>query len=170
MDNKRLEHLLDIVERNKRYKKEQELEREDSDIKDLDQNNLYNKRLKPEDVQVVLFAADSVFRESFIEMIQKKIVLTAFDKTEDTISFCLKYNKKLIIIDMDSPTDIDESIDIFSALKTAFSDARIFLATNKPNSWSVQNLQAKGGVLLMKPLLKNDIEKFVREHVYEGRR
>lgn len=169
MGQNRLEEMLSIVERNKSYQREQEEALNNMNEGQFSED-LRAKKVSPEDVQIVFFAAESAFRDTFIEMCQKRAVLTCFDDAEHTLSFCMKYFKKLIIIDMDSPTDMDESIDLFTTIKTAFSDAQIFLCTNKNNSWSVQNLTAKGGILLKKPLFYRDIEQFVNEHIYKGRR
>lgn len=168
MGKNRLEEMLYIVERNRSYQKEQEKALGEVDIENANIEKS-SKKVSPEDVQIVFFAAESAFRDTFIEMCQKRAILTCFDKAEHTLNFCLKYYKKIVIIDMDSPTDMDESIDLFTTMKTAFSDAQIFLCTNKNNSWSVQNLKAKGGILLKKPLFYKDIEKFVYEHVHKGR-
>lgn len=167
MGKERLEKMLHIVERNKQYQQEleQKLEKKIGEIKDYLHDDEEEKEITAHDVKIVLFAAESPFSNSFIEMCMKKTVLTSFDDAEKALEFCLRYRKKNLILDMDTPTDPDAARDLFTTMKTARPDTNIFLCTNRSNSREVMLLNAKEGIILKKPLFYKDIEHFIKEYI-----
>ncbi len=119
----------------------------------------------PNDVKLVLFGAESPFLTSISDMLSALVVITGFSDQENIIRFVLEYGIKHVIVDLDSPTDCFESINIFSALKTLVPDVSVYACTKTPLSDEAQGLKHKDAVILPKPLFRKQIEEFVKKYL-----
>ncbi|KMQ51058.1 hypothetical protein CHISP_1981 [Chitinispirillum alkaliphilum] len=169
---KEIEKLLAVIKRNK----EKNLSNSKQAYEGLYSQNQNNDQqtqeedqaentLKPSDVKLVLFGAESPFLRSIAEMLSAMIVITAFDDPEKTINFTLEYQIKHVILDLDPPTDCFESINIFSAIKTLDPDIKMYACTKTPLSNEAGGLKHKGAIILPKPLWRKQIESFVKKYI-----
>ncbi len=163
LDNRSLEELFAIVERNRWERlRSQHLSDEES-ASPADQE--VDADISPEDVKVVLFGTEGPFAFSMIEMFRQETVIAFFDDPERMISFCLSHKIKKFLLDLDPPTDCYKSTDIFNALKMLMPDCSPFLCTKRPNSLEAGTLRFQGAAMIEKPILRKDVVRFCRENL-----
>lgn len=163
----KIQKVLRTVERNK----EDKIKKKEQFFKEIDDKYPSRKKedldndLRPKDVRVVIFASQSEFLNSVIEMFRKKTVVTCFDDQEKMFRFCQENAIKVCLLDMDPPSDIKRAIDLFSSLNKTIPDSNLFLCTSRPTSMEITSLISDGGIVIKKPVLKRDVDLFVRKYL-----
>ncbi len=114
-------------------------------------------------VQLVIFASESPFLESICSMLKPLIRVKILEDSEMAVNFILEFGIKNILLDLDTPSNSRKATDVFSAVKTLNPSVQFFAAIKNPLCTSAQELSSKGVVLLKKPLLRKQIEQFVKK-------
>lgn len=123
--------------------------------------------LLPQQVRLVIHAAPGPMRESLIDTMKSRVVVTGFAVPEETIHFCLEFGVAHILMDFDSPTDTHGCVDVFSVMRTLVPSMGIYVCTRNPQSIEARTLQFKGAIILPRPFLRREAER-VQQLVRQG--
>ncbi len=155
LDSQKIVRLLEIIERNKWEILRQETENNESEriaVKEPIED------LEPKDVKLVLYAAPTPLTDTLINALSHETVITAFDDPEKLISFCIKYQIKFVLLDLDPPCSYHIAFDIFSALKIIDHSITFIACTKRIGLNEKQYLLKNGVTILEKPILRRHIE------------
>ena len=118
------------------------------------------------DIQLVIFAAQGPFTESFIPMLKQfNVCFYVTSEPEVVIDIFMQNNQiRHALIDLDRPTDPNKGMNVFSDLKTINQNLLIYYCTKNPLSMESRNIQSKGAYLMQKPILRKTVEQFVTQN------
>ncbi|MDR0307899.1 MAG: hypothetical protein LBI42_13830 [Chitinispirillales bacterium] len=159
-----IRELINILERNS-YNQEDWYVDEDELKHSADEDD---EDAEPdlEDIQLVIFASEGPFTESFIPMLKQfDVVFYVTDEPEVVIDIFMQNSQiRHVLIDMDRPTDPNKGMNVFSDLKTINSNLLIHYCTKNPLSMESRNIQSKGAHLMQKPILRKTVEQYVTQN------
>ena len=108
---------------------------------------------KPAEVEVVFYGVECPFLNGLVEHTKKHFSLKAFASHELAISYCFDNPVRLVILDMDLPTDWKMATDVFTNVRTMKPDVQFILMTTNPRSIPVLTLAAQSAKVLKKPFV-----------------
>ena len=101
--------------------------------------------------RIVVFGADSAFVEGLIQVVEKKYRTRFLGNPDEACSYCLTHETKVVIMEMDPPTDWKMATDVFSNVRTIRPQVKFILCTKNPSAVSVQTLAAQHAAVLAIP-------------------
>jgi DNA-binding NtrC family response regulator len=107
----------------------------------------------PAEAHVVIYGVECPFMEGLIEHSKKHFPLRAFGSFEAAISYCFDNSVRVVILDMDLPTDWKMATDVFTNVRTMKPDVQFILMTTTPQSIPVLTLAAQSAKVLKKPFV-----------------
>jgi hypothetical protein len=171
---KSLQNWISIVERNRQENRQRsrgDFEGIYSGTYTEQQAQLASAResapLDAHDVHLVIYGASGAFCDSLIEMFGRHTVVTWFDDAEQATRFTLEYAVKTVIMDMDAPTDIFSSMDVFAALKTVAPETTVLACTKNDYSLESKSIAKRHGIIVKKPLFRKDVERLCRDYLHK---
>ena len=107
--------------------------------------------------RVMLFCKKTDYMQTIIDKLNKTAPTISFDDSEQAIAFCYDNAIKLLVLDMDDPTDWKKSTDVFTGIKMLVTDSRIVCITKHPLSIPIQTLEAQKAIIIKKPFDMNHL-------------
>lgn len=164
LKEKSLEELISIVERNRWNRLQQRgfLIGKSADL-NIDANSFEEPQtdnLTADEVKLVLFSSPSAFTFSIIEMFKVETVIAHFQDPEEMIAFCLDHSKRIILLDLDPPTDSRIVNDVFVSLYMLLSPLQAFACTSRKDSVEAKGIELRGASIIAKPILRKQVKKF----------
>ena len=111
---------------------------------------------------VVVFGAKGAFVDGLIQTLEKKYPTRFFSNADEACAYCLTYETKVIIIDIDPPTDWKMATDVFTGVRTSRPDVKVIVCTKAPSSVPVQTLAAQKADVLAIPFSADVLFKKIK--------
>ena len=106
---------------------------------------------------LIVFGVSTPFRYNVIQMLQNSTAVHVYDDPDQAIDFAVENNIKIVLMDMDTPTDWRLCHDVFSNLRTFNPDIMFLLCTCDPDARPVETLAAQEAIILTKPVNSSEI-------------
>lgn len=101
--------------------------------------------------EICIYGIKSTFIDILIDTMKKQFNMEFFDNAEEAFGFCIDNKVKIVLLDMDPPTDWKISTDVFTTIKTAKPGMHFILMTKSPHTTPVETLAALSADILIKP-------------------
>jgi DNA-binding NtrC family response regulator len=111
------------------------------------------KTEEPTQADIVIYGVECPFIEGIVEHLKKHFALKAFGSHELAITYCFDNPVRVVILDMDIPTDWKMATDVFTNVRTMKPDIQFILMTTHPQSIPVLTLAAQSAKVLKKPFV-----------------
>jgi DNA-binding NtrC family response regulator len=118
-----------------------------------------------EKMDVCIYGIISPFMNGLLEKVGEKFKTVFFDDAETAYGFCIDNDVKVVLLDMDQPTDWKMSTDVFTTVRTAKTGIDFILMTKTPNSVPVETLAAQSALVLVKPFGVDSLFKILKNKI-----
>ncbi|MFP4417615.1 MAG: hypothetical protein ACOC4C_02545 [Fibrobacterota bacterium] len=168
--NRNIDELVELVKRNRARRQAEREYRESVTEKtgerfESDSKQQQEDITDPSSIRVIVFACESPFSQSLLEMMKRYTVGCRISDPEEALTMCADFQINNVILDLDTPSDCDQAADVFAALKILRPSANVFICSKSTISLESRALVSRGGIRLKKPLLYKDIEFLVQKYV-----
>jgi PleD family two-component response regulator len=139
-----------------------EFEKNRKDLLDTIEQMRHKAKTDEERGKVLVFGERCAFVDGLIQTIEKKHRTRFFSNPDDACAYCLKYGTKVVIMDMDPPTDWKMSTDVFTTVRTSMPGVTVIICTKTPNEVHIQTLAAQNAVVLAIPFSSDILFRVIK--------
>jgi hypothetical protein len=112
-------------------------------------------------IRAAIFCNNPLFVTALKAAMSVKANVTVFNKTTEAIDTCAEEKIPVIVIDLDSPSTVNQVLEVLLNLKAVMPEIQCIVCTEDKTSKDAMVVNERGAIVIEKPISTNELHRLL---------